>query len=184
MNDLRLITDSHTLSFHCALPGSAGWVWWHLTEPEGLRSWLADGQLDARLGGSVKLRFQSGEALVRSNCGVTVHGVISCYEPSRRLIYSWSDALREGAQPGRGAAGESSRVCFELAEGQGRTSLSLTHTGLRAQLLSKVGAGWHAHLRLLANVLSEDADMDDLAQSSRFVHHGSYVESFVPRMRA
>lgn len=185
MNGLRLITDSHTVCFDCTLPGSGDWVWWHLTEPAGLRSWLADGQMEPRLGGNFRLRFQSDDALVSSNSGVVVRGVISCYEPCRRLALSWSDASREADLSGKDDTSWMSCVSLDVAGGMGRTSLSLTHTGLPAQALSKIGAGWHAHLRLLANVLSEDVDVQGAMQPyTAFTQHGSYIESFAPRMRA
>lgn len=179
MNELGLITDSHTVSFDCTLPGNSDWVWRHMTEPEGLRSWLADGEIEPRLGGGVRLRFQRDEALVRSNGGVVVRGVVSCYEPRRRLAYSWVDASHEADVFGKsGASAGASRVIFQLTGGQGRTLLSLTHAGLSASLLSKVGAGWHAHLALLANVLSEEIESRNSAGYRVPVSgRGTYIES-------
>lgn len=185
MNQLGLITDSHTVSFDCALPGNTDWVWWHMTESEGLRSWLADGEIEPRLGGSVRLRFQRDEALVRSSCGVIVRGVVSCYEPRRRLAYSWVDASREADVFGKsGASAGASRVIFQLTGGQGRTLLSLTHAGLSASVLSKVGAGWHAHLALLTHVLSEESESRSFAKHSVPVSgRGTYIESNIAGVR-
>lgn len=184
MNELRLVSDSHTVSFDCTLPGDSEWVWRHLTEPAGLRAWLADAQIEPRLGGNVRLRFHSDEALVRPNCGLLVRGVICCYESTRRLAYSWQDASRETSLFGRqGAASGSSRVTFNLTRGRGRTLLSLTHTGLAADVLSRIGSGWHAHLGLLANVLSEEGGAH-VAALDAYVPRGSYIESSAPGMRA
>jgi hypothetical protein len=114
-----------------------------------------------------------------------VRGVISCYEPCRRLAYSWLDASCEAGLPGKAGAAEIAGVSFDLIGGLGRTALSLTHTGLPARMLSKIGAGWHAHLRLLANVLSDDIDVQSvMQQSATFSQRGIYVESLSPRMRA
>lgn len=184
MNELGLITDSHTVSFDCALPGDSDWVWWHMTEQEGLRAWLAEGSIEPRVGGSVKLRFQKDEALVRTNCGVLVQGVVSCFEPRRRLAYSWVDASREGGVfRNVSTPMDTSCVSFNLTGGQGRTLLSLTHTGLSASALTKVGAGWHAHLALLANVLSEDIDdRVDAGYRTPFAHRGTYTGSLTAGM--
>jgi len=179
MNEFGLITDSHTVSFDCTLPGDADWVWWHMTEPEGLRAWLAEGSIEPRAGGTVKLRFQKDEALVRTNSGVTVRGVVSCFDPRRRLAFSWIDASREGSVfRNVDAPVAASCVNLNLTGGQGRTLLSLTHTGLSASVLSKVGAGWHAHLALLANVLSEDIDGHIVSgYRDPFAHRGTYTGS-------
>lgn len=185
MNGFRLTNDSHTLSFDSTLPANAERVWWHLTDCAGLRSWLADGHLEQRLGGSVTLRFRGEEPLLRTSGAGQVRGVISCYEPRRRLAYSWQDPAEHDGRSGKlGSVTGISRLTFNLTRGQGRTLLSLTHTGLPAQMLSKAGAGWPMHLGLLTNVLSEDVDGIVATQHASFIRRDSYVESYIPGMRA
>jgi uncharacterized protein YndB with AHSA1/START domain len=158
MTNLGLIDDNHLLSFTCTLPAGIERTWFYLTQPEGLRAWLADGSLESRLHGNVRLRFQSGEALVRSNCGTLIRGNIVRYEAFRTLAYSWIDASREtNVTSGIYAHSPDSSVCFELA-GRGKSTwMSLIHSGLPTHVVSRVGSGWHAHLNLLI-VAMRDAE--------------------------
>ena len=108
-----------------------------------------------------------------------VRGVVSCYEPCRRLAYSWLDASSDISVSGKPAAlAEAGRVNFNLDGGQGRTLLSLTHSGLSAPVRSRIRAGWRAHLALLANVLSEEADGSNTGgYREPFTHRGTYTGS-------
>lgn len=153
-----LITDDHAVSFDCTLPGSAEQVWFHLTDPVGLKRWLAEGHIEPRPRGALRLLFESDEALVRSDSGLLIRGVVSRYAPYRSLAYSWIDAPREANGARRLlTAPAASMVTFELAPRDRHTWLSLTHAGLPTHLLSRVGAGWHAHLRLLIEIMSSTA---------------------------
>jgi hypothetical protein len=66
MNDFGKIVDSSTVRFERLLPGPIERVWDHLTKPEFLATWLAVGQMDARVGGRVELQT-IGIRLERSN---------------------------------------------------------------------------------------------------------------------
>ncbi len=160
MTNLELITEGHTLSFDCTLPATAERTWSYLTQAEGLRTWLADGSLEPRLRGSVKLRFQTGEALVRSNSGVLIRGIVTRCEPYRSLGYSWMDGSPEAdTSRSRQTLSIASVVHFELAGSGHHTSLRLTHAGLPAHALSRVGAGWYAHLNLLIAAIRDEIAM-------------------------
>lgn len=172
MNGLRLIPDTYTMSFDRTLPGSADWVWWHLTEPDGLRMWLADAQIEARPGGTIHLRFPEGDPLMRAYGDDSMRGSINCFEPCRRLAYSWLDATRQTASSGR------IQVTFQLTGGEGRTLLSLTHVGCTARALPRLTDGWQAHLASLANALSEEADSRFIASRRPVSPFSTYVESF------
>jgi uncharacterized protein YndB with AHSA1/START domain len=157
MTNLGLITEGHTLSFDCALPATTERTWSYLTQAEGLRAWLADGSLEPRLRGSVRLRFQTGEALVRPNSGVLIRGTVTRCEPYRSLGYSWMDGSREAdASLSMKALPAASAVRFDLAGNGHHTTLCLTHTGLSAHALSRVGAGWHAHLNMLIAAMRDE----------------------------
>jgi uncharacterized protein YndB with AHSA1/START domain len=115
MIKLELITDRHMVSFDCMLPASPERTWFYLTDPEGLRTWLADGVLEPRLCGNLKLRFQSDEVLVRSNGGVLIRSVVKRYEPCRRLAYSLIDVSREADAAKTVHVVPSSTGSFQLA---------------------------------------------------------------------
>ncbi len=160
MIELGLITDDNTVSFDCILPGPPERVWLHLTRRELLRAWLADGEIEPRPGGSVKLRFESGEAPVRSGAGALIRGLVSHYEPCRKLAYSWIDTSRDRNTSRSLYFGSAvTVVCFDLGERDGHVTLKLTHRRLSMDILSKAGAGWHAHLGMLhARLYSEEPE--------------------------
>lgn len=165
-----LISDDHTLSFECTLPGSPEQVWFHLTQSTGLKTWLAEGSIEARPRGTVRLHFRSDEALVRSNCGVLVRGVISRYAPHRSLAYSWIDGSRSPGMSHRLSAPAASTVTFELAPREGHTWLSLNHAGLPTHVLSTIGTGWRAHLRLLIAAMQNQDEIIDPATDNSTYH--------------
>lgn len=160
MIHLGAITDRHTVSFECTLPGHAVRVWSYLTEPDYLSNWLAEGEVERRPGGCVKLHFDVGEAPVRSNDGAIIRGFVSHYEPHRLLTYSWIDTSRDTARTRSLYFGSVvTVVCFELEERDRHVRLRMTHRRLPTELLSKIGAGWHAHLgMLLARLYREEPE--------------------------
>ena len=155
MNNLGIIVDDQILSIDCTLAGEPERVWPYLTRQEGLSTWLADGAIEPRLEGSVRLRFPMGAALVRSENGGLIYGQVDRCEPYRLLSFSWMDTSRDVQKPHFGAS--VTHVTFALTQCDQQTVLKLTHTGVSAKLLSKIGAGWHAHLRRLINRAQADA---------------------------
>ncbi|HEX7965198.1 MAG TPA: SRPBCC domain-containing protein [Gammaproteobacteria bacterium] len=168
MINLGLIIDIHTISLDCELSGPADRAWYYLTRPEGLRAWLAEGSIEPRTGGGVKLRFLKADAPVRSSCGALVHGLVARYEPYRLLAYSWMDASRDVQKPHFGTAVTS--VSFTLMEREAGTKLRLVHSGLPPKLISKIGAGWHAHLSQLVACSRNDMPLPEIlpAMMSRY----------------
>jgi uncharacterized protein YndB with AHSA1/START domain len=117
-------------------------VWDALVEPEQLRGWLAEARVEPRVGGRVELEFgdSPGERTV---------GTIRVFDPPRVLEYDWS---YEGEPD--------SVVRFELRpEGEG-TTLVLHHRQLSTEAAPGYGAGWHAHLDLLAEQIAGSASAD------------------------
>jgi uncharacterized protein YndB with AHSA1/START domain len=107
-------------------------VWRAITDSADLAAWLiADGSVDAREGGAVLLRWSDTEV---------ARGVVTRCEPPHLLEYTW----QEGEQP-------ESVVRFELTPVTDGTLLVLTH--MRIESRAGFGAGWHAHLDLLAGLL-------------------------------
>lgn len=160
MINLGLIIDIHTVSLDCELSGPADRAWYYLTQPAGLRAWLAEGSIEPRTGGRVKLRFGGADAPVRSSGGALVHGLVARYEPYRLLTYSWMDASRDVQKPHFGAAVTS--VSFTLTEREECTQLRLVHSCLPPKLISKIGAGWHGHLSQLVACAQNDVPLPQM----------------------
>ena len=111
-------------------------VWAALTEPGQISTWLGEGTLEPRQGGSVALRTgpEGRPDLQRSMSG----RVLSC-EPPRLLEYEW-------LQPGL----DLSVVRYELEAEAGGTVLRFTHRRSISRGALGGRAGWHAYLDRLA----------------------------------
>jgi uncharacterized protein YndB with AHSA1/START domain len=115
---------------------SAQELWSALTDPRRMRRWLgADVSIEARAGGVVRLRWDSGEEM---------DGVITVFEPERVLEYTWREA----------ALGVDSLVRFELSAERSGMVLVLEHTRVPGDRAAGFGAGWHGHLDALAAALA------------------------------
>ena len=99
-----------------------------------MRQWLwAEVSIEARLGGKVRLRWDSGE----------MDGVITVFEPGRLLEYTWCEA----------ALGVESVVRFELRPADSGTLLVLEHTAVPDGKAAGFGAPWRGHPDALAATL-------------------------------
>jgi len=79
----------------------------------GLREWLDDGEIEARVGGAVRLRLRDSEAV----------GKVLAIDPPQHISFTWQ-WVDEGA-----AAGV---VAFDAIDHGARTHLTLRHVGLRS----------------------------------------------------
>ena len=116
-------------------PHSADKVWAHLTAPELLPLWLAEGRVESRLDGFARLDFgQSGSA---------IDSRVTQAIPLQALDYSWS------------GPGEPERpLRWRLrAVGPAETRLLLSVTTPEADDPARALAGWDAHLEMLAAAL-------------------------------
>src|ERR1700749_41287 len=87
MINLGILIDRQPVPLDCSLAGSAEGAWFYLTQAEGLAAWLADGALETRIEGNVRLRFPAGESPMRSPSGGLVYGQVERCEPYRLLTY-------------------------------------------------------------------------------------------------
>jgi uncharacterized protein YndB with AHSA1/START domain len=145
-----------TVRIERILPGSVERVWTYLTDSDKRAKWFAAGPMELREGGAVSLTFRNGDLSggqtnPNSTCspdGVdhVMNGVITRCEPPRLLAFNWSTD-RNGSE-----------ATFELSQEGPDTRLVITHRRLanRKQLLS-VSAGWHVHIGILIDLLSESA---------------------------
>ncbi|MFC3551719.1 SRPBCC family protein [Lysobacter cavernae] len=145
MNDFGTVIAPGTVRIERSLPGPIERVWDYLTESGKRASWLASGEMDQRVGGSVELVFHNSE-LTRNDepppakyaqyAGESrMSGTITACEPPHLLAYTW---------------GKESEVRFELRAQGDRVQLVVTHSRLpdRNTMLS-VASGWHVHLGIL-----------------------------------
>jgi uncharacterized protein YndB with AHSA1/START domain len=145
-----------TVRIERILPGSVERIWTYLTDSEKRGKWFAAGPMELREGGAISLTFRNrdlsgGQTNPASACspdGVdhVMNGVITRCEPPHLLAFNWS------------ADQTGSEATFELAQEGPDTKLVVTHRRLadRKQLLS-VSAGWHTHIGILIDLLSEEA---------------------------
>lgn len=144
---VRPIVDAHTVRFERELPCSIETAWDYLTQPGRLSTWLAEGMIEAHVGGRVELTFDVEEVPERLSGGDEIRGVVSLCVPRRVLAYTWMSP--EEADSDSGAPVSS--VTFELEAKNAHTSLTLTHRHLPVEALAKCAAGWHTHLEVLAS---------------------------------
>ncbi|MCW3846996.1 SRPBCC family protein [Sphingomonas sp. LB-2] len=148
--DTATATDvftAHELRFERLLEAPPETVWQYLTDPELRTRWFMGGEVEPQVGGKIHMIFDhdkisDGDAPMperyQKNRGKAWFETITAYDPPHRLAYSWDN----------GDAGE---VTFILEPaGEGRTHLTLVHSGLRgAQDARNFGGGWHSHLTAL-----------------------------------
>lgn len=108
-------------------------VWQLLTDPEELPLWLAEAEMEPRVGGAFNLTFE--------NTTSSSTGQITKFEPVSLFEFIWQQGetfeslVRFALQPTADNAG---------------TDLVLTHTTLHTREgANEYAAGWHHHLDLL-----------------------------------
>jgi uncharacterized protein YndB with AHSA1/START domain len=111
-------------------------LWAALTEPEQLRGWLGEVEIDLRVGGRVVIRFGD-------TADEVTEGTIQALDPPRLLEY-------DGTYPGKT---DSFLRREPEPRGEG-TLLVLDHRRLPERAAAGYGAGWHSHLDALQALLS------------------------------
>jgi len=132
------------------IPGDAAGAFSLITEPAGLRRWLAfTARADLRAGGAYRWTIVPG----RSAYGRYIEVV-----PGERVVFTWGWEGRHGRPPGR------STVAITLAPAEGGTTVRLEHDGLTGELVAGHGDGWAHYLSRLAEASARgDAGPDDWA---------------------
>lgn len=116
-------------------------LWAALTDPEQIEGWLAHAsRFELAPDGEIVLAFDEGE-----EAGGMVHGRISELDPPRLLEYTWTFT----GEP-------ESVVRFEIVPRDQGVLLVLDHRQLSWESMPGYGAGWHAHLDQLENVLAAE----------------------------
>ncbi len=154
MKEYATFIETDTLRFERLLPGPIERVWAYLTESEKKAQWLAAGDVEPRVGGSVTLDFDHDklsneedpipEKFKDMEGGTRFTGRVITYDPPNKLSYTWGEP-----------SGEESEVTFELIPKGEQVLLRLTHRylGDDRDLLVGVAGGWHTHLAVLKDRL-------------------------------
>jgi uncharacterized protein YndB with AHSA1/START domain len=133
MGTIERTEDGATVRFERHFPAPPSAVWRALTDPQELAQWLADADVDLRIGGAIQVRFDDG----------TMNGVVTDLQVEAVLAYSWHEQ-----------ESNESHVRWELEPTSEGTTLRLTHVKLAPRSAPGFGAGWHHHLDRLEGVVA------------------------------
>jgi uncharacterized protein YndB with AHSA1/START domain len=132
---LRPDADRAAVRFERLYDATPDELWSALTDPEQIRGWLADAsRFQLEPDGEVMIDFGGDD-----ETGGRVDGRIRELDPPRLLEYTWTF-------PGE----PESVVRFEIVPREHGVLLVLDHRLLSRESLVGYGAGWHAHLDVLA----------------------------------
>jgi uncharacterized protein YndB with AHSA1/START domain len=133
LGTVRADGDLMTLNFERRYDASPDEVWAALTEPESIKRWLfADAVLEPRVGGDFGLRWSENEA----------GGSVLVWEPPRTLEVEWNEPDVR------------SILRIEINAVENGAALALEHRNITHKAAIGMGAGWHAHLEALGEILS------------------------------
>ncbi len=138
-----VLTEPATLTLRRRLPAPVERVWAYLTESDLRRRWLAAGDMVLEEGAPFTLVWRNSEltdppGTVPEGFGAEhrMESRITEVDPPRRLAFTWNG---------------SGDVSIDLAPDGDGTLLTLVHRRLPdRRVMVMVGAGWHAHLDVLA----------------------------------
>lgn len=129
--------ERRSVRFEREYEASVEEVWAAVTEPDQLRRWLAIGGavLEPRVGGRFEVRMTEDDM-------ETAWGAVLAFDPPRLLELEW-----------RYEGEDESVLRIELEPRGDGTLLVLDHRLLQARQAAGYGAGWHAYLDALEDVL-------------------------------
>jgi len=133
LGTVRADGDLVALQFERRYEATPDEVWAALTEPESISRWLfADAVLEPRVGGDFSLRWDENEA----------GGSVLVWEPPSTLEVEWDEPDVR------------SILRIEITAVENGTALALEHRNITRKAAIGMGAGWHAHLEALSEILS------------------------------
>jgi uncharacterized protein YndB with AHSA1/START domain len=134
---VRTEDDRIGLRYERSYDASPNEVWAALTEPESIRRWLlADATLEHRVGGVFRLDWSGEEQ---------AEGEVRVWEPPRVLEVDWLEPDVRSV------------LRIEVAPSGAGALLVLDHRDVTHAAALGMGAGWHAHLELLRELLEGGA---------------------------
>ena len=121
--------------FERVLPGPPEHVWQYLTDCGKLTAWFGDdGRIEPREGGAIRLM------------GGHIRGVVTQWQPPRRLAYTWNVFGPGEAQ----SAYPESYLSFDLEARGAEVWLTLVHLPILERFEKQNMMGWHTFLDMLA----------------------------------
>ncbi len=152
MSDDVQLTGPTRLEIVRTLPGSIDRVWDYLTESDLRAKWLCAGEVEARPGGKIIFDFDHrrlsdtpAPARHKDQEVIRFEGEVLRHEPPHVLAFRWPEE-----------DGEGTIVTIRLETVDGGVRLHLVHDRLsKPAHRNSAAGGWHAHLDLLDDVLSE-----------------------------
>ncbi len=134
----RLTLDGRpVVRFVRVLPHPPTEVWPWLVEPDRLKDWLGDVEVEPHVGGAYRIRFAMAP--------VVMEGTITEIEPPRRLTLIWREPWFEA---------DDVRLAFDLSPHAGGTLLTLTHTFPAGYDPHDYLAGWHEFLDAVEDAMA------------------------------
>jgi uncharacterized protein YndB with AHSA1/START domain len=130
LGEVRAADDGFELIFKRRLAKPLEKVWAALTVPERIADWLANAEVDLKVGGRFELFWPSHDFRMK--------GLITELDPPRLIAWTW---------PHKNHPRSIVRWTLE-PDGDG-CRLTLTQSGLSDPGLIDVAAGWHTHLECL-----------------------------------
>jgi uncharacterized protein YndB with AHSA1/START domain len=137
MNQDAQFTRQPMVSFERLLPGPIESVWDFLTDPRLLPAWFGDGTIEPSVGGKVSLM------------GGHIRGVVTQWEPPRRLAYTWNVF----SSPDSKSPYPESYLNFVLEPQGGDVLMKLTHLPVLERFEKQNAMGWHTFLDLLEGAI-------------------------------
>ena len=151
MNNYGELIDQNTLQFKRVLPGKIERVWQYLIDPELRGKWFDSGAIDLNPQGVMELNFHH-QSLAKEDDpipekfqgmkdGTQSSAVVLKVEEPTLLVINWEGGI----------------VTFNLEQvSESEVLLTLTHERLKVSKDYRMGvlAGWHTHLNILIDVLS------------------------------
>jgi uncharacterized protein YndB with AHSA1/START domain len=139
--------DLLSLRFERTYAATPEEVWHAITEPESMRRWLfADAVLEPRVGGEFRLDWSADER---------ASGSVLVWNPPSVLEIEWKEPQI------------SSILHVEIASSEAGTMLVLDQRNISVEAAIGMGAGWHAHLDALADLV-EGGEASEEAWRPRF----------------
>lgn len=146
--DYAALASPDTVRLQRLLPGPIERVWRYLTDSDLRRQWLASGDMQPESGTPFELVWRNDELTDppgRKPEGFgeehRMQSTITVFDPPHRLAFTWSG---------------SGDVSFDLEPQGDKVLLTVTHRQLRDRsTMLMVGAGWHMHLDVLVDRLSD-----------------------------
>jgi uncharacterized protein YndB with AHSA1/START domain/DNA-binding transcriptional ArsR family regulator len=124
----------YELAFERLIARPVAAVWTALTRPARLTQWLAQAEVELRVGGAFALTFHDQDD--------QTSGVITDLRPPHHLAWTWPHPNHPR-----------SVVTFDLSANAEGALLTLIQDGLSAPDLADIAAGWHAHLARLTDAV-------------------------------